>query len=538
MSIRWEDLDPEKYEDMVSVLINRLHPTAQRIDGKGGDEGRDVQIAFGQDGQITDAFQLKSFTGRMGSGRRAQVAASLKRAAALKPARWFLVVPIDPTPSEDRWFRQLVKSYSFPTSWHGKTWLDEKMSAFPDIRRYFLEGPEREAIRLFMELREEQSAIEGVSDIVDRLRTLSSRANEIDPYYRFEVSTGATARNSWPSDVALSVSYGNVREDVYPKYFGAAKDRPITINVKFVVDPNDNSVLDALDFGLPVTIPPRLVSNVYVDAPAGLGGNFSKGEFSLWPTNSEIDEPLILALDIGDGDRLMASLPIRLTQRTGGPRGTIVTGADSTGWLRAQLKIDLDALVLQATFSLNPQPAMPAALLPLFQWIRMAQPPHTIAFRWPGGTEVPNEIRTPLFDNGTLGDVVEALAYLQERSGIYWEMPFSMTNKEGQDILTAASLLRGEKIDYPWKSLNLGLDSWGPKLEQLLNGESHPIMMEHDSWIDLEGAKIPIGKIRTIIDSARLENPRAVRQALESGGVPHLRFVPGANDKAQRFVVP
>ncbi len=537
MSIRWEDLEPEKYEDMVSVLISRLHLTAQRIDGKGGDEGRDVQIVPKQDGQITDAFQLKSFTGRMGSGRRAQVAASLKRAAALKPARWFLVVPIDPTPDEGRWFRQLEKSYSFPISWKGRTWLDEKMSAFPDIPRYFLEGAEREAIRLFMELREEQSAIQGVGDIVGRLRTLSSRANEIDPYYRFEVSTGATAANSWPLDVALSVSYGDVRVDVYPKYSGAAKDRPITMNLKFVVDPNDNSVLDALDFGLPVTIPPRLVSSVNIDAPAGLGGAFSEGEVSLWPTNSELDEPVILALDIADADRLMASLPIRFTQRTGGPKGTILTGVDSTGWLQAQLKIDVDAFELQAKFSLNPRPAMPAALLPLFQWIRMAQPPHSIAFRWPGGSEVASEIRTPLFENGTLGDVVEALAYLQERSGIYWEMPSSMTYMEGQDILTAASLLRGEKIDFPWKSLNLGLDSWGPKLEQLLNGESQPIMTEHDSWIELEGAIIPIGRIRTILDSARLENPRAVRQALESGGVPHLRFVPGANDKAQRLVV-
>ena len=26
MSIRWEDLEPQKYENMVSVLLSRLHP--------------------------------------------------------------------------------------------------------------------------------------------------------------------------------------------------------------------------------------------------------------------------------------------------------------------------------------------------------------------------------------------------------------------------------------------------------------------------------------------------------------------------------
>ncbi len=46
MPIRWDDLGPQKYEDMVSVLLSRLDPDAQRIDGKGGDGGRDVE---GQD---------------------------------------------------------------------------------------------------------------------------------------------------------------------------------------------------------------------------------------------------------------------------------------------------------------------------------------------------------------------------------------------------------------------------------------------------------------------------------------------------------
>ncbi len=119
MSIRWDELEPQKYEHMVSVLLSRLHPDAQRIDGKGGDGGRDVQIVQGPDGSIADAFELKSFTGRMTSGRRRQVIRSLGRAAALDPARWILVVPIDPTPREDKWFRQLGADYCFPTVWCG-----------------------------------------------------------------------------------------------------------------------------------------------------------------------------------------------------------------------------------------------------------------------------------------------------------------------------------------------------------------------------------------------------------------------------------
>ena len=179
MSIRWHDFEPQGYEDMVSALLSRLNPDAQRIDGKGGDGGRDVQIVHKQTDKITDAFELKSFTGRMTTSRRRQVARSLKRAAALEPRQWTLVVPIDPTPGEERWFRKLGKEYPFPTGWAGKTWLDEKVSAFPDIRRYFVEGASDEVIRLLRELREERAAVTDVRDAVGRL-TDAARASERD----------------------------------------------------------------------------------------------------------------------------------------------------------------------------------------------------------------------------------------------------------------------------------------------------------------------------------------------------------------------
>ena len=67
-----------------TVLISRLHPAKpQRIDGKGGDRGRDVQITDEHGSSIAEVFQLKSFTGRMGPTQRKQVARSLKRVATL-----------------------------------------------------------------------------------------------------------------------------------------------------------------------------------------------------------------------------------------------------------------------------------------------------------------------------------------------------------------------------------------------------------------------------------------------------------------------
>src|SRR2546426_8827010 len=80
-SVKWEDIPREVYDDMVSALLSNLYPKAQRIDGSGGDGGRDVQI---REPPRLGIFQLKSFTGRMTKGRRRQVKRSLDRAKALK----------------------------------------------------------------------------------------------------------------------------------------------------------------------------------------------------------------------------------------------------------------------------------------------------------------------------------------------------------------------------------------------------------------------------------------------------------------------
>ena len=94
--------------------------------------------------ELTDAFELKSFTGRMTSSRRRQVERSLKRAAILDPARWSLIVPIDPTPAEDRWFRQLGEMlYGFPIAWLGRDMAEREDVGIPGHSQIFPGSRER-----------------------------------------------------------------------------------------------------------------------------------------------------------------------------------------------------------------------------------------------------------------------------------------------------------------------------------------------------------------------------------------------------------
>ncbi len=536
MKIQWNDFEPQGYEDMVSVLLSRLHPNAQRIDGKGGDGGRDVQIVDGHDGPITRAFELKSFTGRMDTGRRSQVKSSLKRAASLEPARWTLVVPIDPTPGEEDWFRKLSKSYSFPIEWYGKTWLDEKMSAFPDIQRYFLEGTNDEVVGLLRELQKEQAIVTDVSDAMGRLRRLRERLNEIDPHYRYELSTGREAADGRPTDVVFAVGFCDMRVDVYPKYLGATKDRPITVNVKILVDTDDEVVLNALNYGLEATIPPHMVDSLTVDAPLGLAGDFTEAELTIIPINS-LDEPFTLILDIMDGDTVLASMPVHLTERTSGLRGSTLTGADSTGWLQARIKVNVETKGLEAKFWLTPQSTVPEALLPLFRWVDACKPPHHLRFRWQDGFEPRTEIRKSFLADDSLSRIIEALAYLQKCCGIPWEMSPSLTPEEDQQILAAAIMLKEGTIDFTWESWNLRLDPSEPALKELMDGSSLAFLTRQDVPIKFEGMTVAVVRIQTHLESARLANLGAAEQALMSGSVPHLNLVPGESDKGQHAAV-
>ena len=533
MKIQWNDFEPQGYEDMVSVLLSRLHPDARRIDGKGGDGGRDVQIVDGQDGSIIHAFELKSFTGRMDTGRRRQVEKSLKRAASLGPARWTLVVPIDPTPGEDKWFRRLGKDYSFPIEWYGKTWLDEKMSAFPDIRQYFLEGTNDEVVRLLRELHKEQAIVTDVPDAMERLRTLRDRLNEIDPHYRYDLSTGKDAPDGRPTDVVFSVGFCDMRVDVYSKYLGATKDRPVTVSVRILVDTDDEVVQDALNYGSEATIPRHMVDSVTIDAPFGLGGDFTEAELTLIPINN-LDDPVTFLFDIMDGDKILASLPVHLTERTSGLRGSTLTGADSTGWLQARIKVNVETMGLEAKFWLTPQSTMPEALLPLCRWVDACKPPHHLRFRWQGGLEPRTEIQESFLADDSLNRIVEALAYLQKRCGIHWEMSPSLTPEEGQQILAAAAMLKEETIDFTWNSWNLRLDHSKPALQELMDGSTHAFLFRQDVWIELEGMTVATVRTQIYLESARLANLGAVELALKSGSVPHLNLVPGESDKGQR----
>ncbi len=537
VKVRWEDLSPDLYEKMVAVLLSRLHPDSQRIDGSGGDGGKDVQIK--DQGRLTRIFELKSFTGRVDSSRRTQVKNSLKRASEWSHPQWSLVVPIDPTPGELEWFEELAVDHTFPIKWLGKTWLDDKMAAHEDVRRYFCEEKEHEVVNLLLELQREEAKVTNAVVAVERLSTLHQRLNQIDPFYRYELTTGVRGKSKREPEALMSVTLNDTQVDVYEKYFGSARDRPITGKFEIEFDVKDTALIrgfeDALDYGTPVTLQGEAIKEITLDAPAGLGGSFSGGYLSIHSSVEKLDDPIHLQLNVVDGDNVLVSWPVQVTHRTDGIKGTIFDASDVTGWLTVQIKANFSTQHFQATFKLEPKPIMPAALLPLLHWVIACRSPARMTIVWPGGLEMSSAIAWEPMDDERFVAVVEALAYLQQRSGVYFHLPPEISLTDEKIILDSAALARGSKLDTG--GVTLHLREWPTELDPILRGEGISLLLESEESISFDQDTLPLGKIRIEMEAAIARDPGSLRNALNAGTVPDLKLIPRANSRAEKTLI-
>ncbi|MYS17856.1 hypothetical protein [Streptomyces sp. SID4982] len=189
----WEELakKPKVCESLVSLLLLRLYPRAQAVDGTGGDGGRDL-FEYSETNQLIN-YEVKSFTGRMTKSRRDQVLRSLVSTARSQPDHWDLVVPIDPNPTEQRWFDGLRAEFPFVRQWRGRSWLDTHFAAHGDLVRYALHNSDSYILDRIAEARAERDCLlRGVPDLVERYEALARRGQELSPHYGVRVSSGPT----------------------------------------------------------------------------------------------------------------------------------------------------------------------------------------------------------------------------------------------------------------------------------------------------------------------------------------------------------
>jgi hypothetical protein len=502
--VDFDRLSPAEYEDMVSVLLSRLRQ-ARRVDGSGGDGGRDCYFP-GEEG--TDAYELKSFTGRMESTQRRQVKRSLARAMEKKPRTWTLVVPIDPTPGEQEWFDSLGAGLSARLEWLGKTWLEEQLARFPDIVRYFA-GAAEEVVRILTEISREDALPDDAAGLAKRFAGQASRLNEIDPYYWFEFTI---------ADETVTVT-------AHPRYPDASRDRPITVTATLQFDDSPGqqetraALADFMTFGTPVTIPADSITRLVVDAPAGLGGEFPSGTLALdgiFTPGSEQAATVLL--------RVPAQTPIRhvitldVTERSAGPAGGLrMLAQDRSGLLALEQRFDIGKRTYQAhlTYRYHAD-VLPRDAVSVLRFCAEVAAGQEMAVTDPAG----NILAT---SSGAFGPATwpedyircaEVLAEVQQLTGTAFPLPNAFTAEDQRDMHYVRAILRGEDVQAQWSGMIAPLVA--PTVDNLLtqidqHGEPFMFAAAVPETVQAAGGQLPIGMVLHVMHSTRIANLDEVR---------------------------
>ncbi|MGW1903118.1 hypothetical protein ACWCQB_38445 [Streptomyces hirsutus] len=502
-AVRWEDLDPAKIENMISVLISRLHTEVQRIDGSGGDGGRDVQIPLESSLII---YEVKSFTGRLTNSRKQQIKRSLKKANTHKPKHWHLVMPLDLTPGELDWYNELKEKYAFVSDFtRGKTWLDSEMARRPDIVRYYVGDSNSEIVNYLREIREEEASLSnGAPDAIKRIKRITSRLNEIDPHYKFGVHVGAD---------------GSVKTEIHSRYPGAEFDRPITIKAKFTFPktPEGKAAAaefrDSMDYGVPTEVSGEFIQSVEVDAPAGLGGSFSGGSFMLGdadtPKQTEPEELRYSAVATNASGHLLSSVPLTLTRRFRGGKGAQIELSDITGFLTVHARINVAEKSGVFTFSFtHKNGVLPSALLQTVKFLIHLKAGNQWGLALNGAVTqlhtLPEAFMPEIVEYGRY---LKNLAEFQDYTGFPFPVPEDLTDTDARNLKRALYLIRGNNLVHSWDRASItftreGVENW----RTVTGSEPRQILIQEDLFTEICGNHIHVGQVRKHIATARVES--------------------------------
>lgn len=451
----WERLcrNPQDYEDLIKLLLQRLHPDGQVIDGRGGDGGREFQVS---PAGALKLFEAKSFTGRLGSAqnRRGQVRKSLISAAQHQPDTWDLVVPIDPTEGELAWFNRLRDGFPFVGSWRGRTWLDERLAAHDDLIRS-TRTVRDELLELAGQYNMETAALTGgIPALLDRHHALEARANELSNYWRPVILGRA-------DDGATMMTLEAKSPD-------AAEKEPITFQIGVDIPTTSNTealreqLRSHIDFGTGVDIPGTFVSRLDATGPPGLG-----------LPGSDVEPGRLWFGDVRDTDNLpaqtlavyepgaafpIATLPFQTEVRTRGQRGSRFVAHDDAHSIQLITEVPRDAPITLHLRGHDPGPVTPAAILPGMRLIHALQPLNVLHLTVRNGESEAVEV-LPLPAGTSNAVSTEVLGYIEDLAAIQdalrqsFPTPGTLTR---QDI-DLAKRLRGLLDDkfVPW--LNGGI---------------------------------------------------------------------------------
>lgn len=463
LRIDWDEVcaNPTDFEKLTKLLLQRLHPGGQAIDGAGGDEGREFEV---RTANRLELWEAKSFTGRVSRrnpNRRRQVEESLKSAARHQPDAWHLVVPIDPDPSELAWFDSLrAGDYSFIDQWCGRTWLEEQFTkpGNADLVRYATQNKLLEYVRAFK--LETESLIDGATTLLQRHQALDRLADEVNIYWR---------------PIIGRTPDGTPYTSVQAKRADAAEQAPITFTLGLAIpsDPDNDELRQwrtNLELGTGATISREFITEFSATGPPGLGlpaGDHIPDlvKFVAIPDTDVRDLPT-QTLEVYEPEKAhpIASLTFQPGQRTSGSAGARLTAYDAARTIK--LVTDVRARTIQLNLTAQDvRPITPAAVLPSLRFSRAVVPPNRLVLTVSKGDRRYRQetvIDGPLLSEAPSDELVqfiEDLAVIQDTLNTTFPLPDTFTGRDAHEAHRLRRLLDGERVAWLHGPLTVSLVS-------------------------------------------------------------------------------
>jgi hypothetical protein len=543
--IEWTRTEPGDIEHLVAMLLCRENPAATHIRPSRGDGGIDVLVPA-DDGSGIIVYQVKSFHSNLTASQKAQVERSFHRlvdfakAHDLKVLEWYLTLPLDPTTENLLdWLADLTAGHDLTVGWRGLNFLDGLAGTYPSVVDYYLhDGKERlqaalESLTavLRMNLNTGSSASEAgapapaptgplaASEAVEGLASLHAALNEQDPHFYYDFSVD-TVRPDVPDQPGLvaAVQHGDDTRCITFKIFARCNaslvERPVPMNIKITADPDSDLHGDIQVFekyGKPLTTPAGSTEG-NLDLPGGLGGAFTGGSISIGPAKDAGAEPYDLRLQLLDQtDALLTETLVHMKPLTTGlrRRGVRAHGTEQHGAFTFEALTDLDAQT--SNISLGPTDltgGVPSLLLPGLRLLREFRHPNQLRVAAPFGATtaaplgIPDDIALDP-DAGTVFDLVEALAIIQEHTSTQIRVPdlTKLTHRDARRILYAAEVLRGEAISVPWdvRTVHLNPGAGPPPTEPVT------MLLFEKLNISVNGARVDLGYQQVHLPAVRID---------------------------------
>jgi hypothetical protein len=524
----------------MSILLFQERDTAWRRPPSQGDAGLDVAEP---DSHGYHVYQIKGFTGSMSSSRRRQVRKSFER--ILDDPRldrpvtgWSLVVPMDPTSQNEKWFRELTAPAPFPCDWKGQLFWDSEAAKHANVIDYYLrDGKARleERVRDLQHLIAQPGTPLRVVDVAGTLEGLRTAINREEPHYRYEFSTSATAPQRWdePGIVMLRAAQlkdgGYLSIRVYARYLQATDDAPIVGSM--IVDPRGNrrpgpDSLEAdfqafLDFGRGVELPHGAIRDLVIEAPAGLSTEAPTAAAVLGPAYLTEFRPHDERFQVVESaGTVIAETTVHMTTATRGERGVEVAGVDAGRAfdVRIQVLPVRDQAPGRVHFTISGRDYVGVLVRHLLPGLRVMD-----ALRAPNELIWRPEFGPAVFSRVTLSSeavvqlpvgflpLLEAMNAIQEHTSIPIVMPDELTSEEAIDISKTARLLQEGAVKGTWTrgAITLKPEAPGGRFDGI--GPNSALFFTGDWIVNIGQVSVPLGPCYKVIFNPRVAEVRQLK---------------------------